>query len=85
MEIAFLIRIKEGVRQAGLECEAFAASAADAICAERGEELILAPSVVRFNTDFCGSSSSSSTGFESHCSPKNGRCELAHPPPHPSC
>lgn len=46
MEIAFLIRIKEGVRQPGLECEAFAMSAADAICAERGEELILAQSVV---------------------------------------
>lgn len=36
MEIAFLIRIKAGVRQPGLECEAFATSAADAICAERG-------------------------------------------------
>lgn len=58
MEIAFLIRIKEGVRPPGLECEAFAASASDAICAECGEELILAPSVVRFNTDFCGSCSS---------------------------
>lgn len=34
VEIAFLIRIKEGVRQPGLECEAFAMSAADAICAE---------------------------------------------------
>lgn len=32
-------------------------SAADAICAERGEELILALSVVRFTTDFCGISS----------------------------
>lgn len=42
VEIAFLIRIKEGVRQPGLECEAFAMSAADAICAECGEELILA-------------------------------------------
>lgn len=42
MEIAFLIRIKEGVGQPGLECEAFAASAAAAICAERGDELILA-------------------------------------------
>lgn len=28
VEIAFLIRIKEGVRQPGLECEAFAVSAA---------------------------------------------------------
>lgn len=65
MEIAFLIRIKEGVRQPGLECEAFAMSAADAICAERGEELILAQSVVRFNTDFCGTSPASSTGFGS--------------------
>lgn len=65
MEIAFLIRIKEGVRQPGLECEAFAMSAADAICAERGEELILAQSVVRFNTDFCGSSPASRTGFGS--------------------
>lgn len=65
MEIAFLIRIKEGVRQPGLECEAFAMSAADAICAERGEELILAQSAARFNTDFCGSSSASSTGFGS--------------------
>lgn len=71
MEIAFLIRIKEGVRQPGLECEAFAMSAAHAICAESGEELILAPSVVRFNTDFCGSSSNSSMGFDSDCSPKN--------------
>lgn len=70
MEIAFLIRIKEGVRQPGLECEAFAMSAADAICAESGEELILALSVVRFNTDFCGSSSKSSMGFDSDCSPK---------------
>lgn len=52
MEIAFLIRIKEGVRQPGPECEAFAPSAADAICAECVEELILAPSVARFNTDF---------------------------------
>lgn len=52
MEIAFLIRIKEGVRQPGLECEAFAMSAADAICAECGEELILALSVARFNTEF---------------------------------
>lgn len=42
MEIAFLIRIKERVGQHGLECEAFAASAADAICAERGDGLILA-------------------------------------------
>lgn len=41
----FLIRIKEGVGQPGLECEAFATSAADAICAECGEELILALSV----------------------------------------
>lgn len=31
MEIAFLIRIKEGVRQLGLECEAFAMRAADAL------------------------------------------------------
>lgn len=52
VKIAFLIRIKEGVGQPGLECEAFAMSAADAICAESGEELILALSVVRFNTDF---------------------------------
>lgn len=44
-EIVFLIRIKEGVGQPGLECEAFATSAADAICAECGEELILALSV----------------------------------------
>lgn len=64
MEIAFLIRIKEGVRQPGLECEAFAMSAADAICAERGEELILAQSAARFKTDFCGSSSASSMGFD---------------------
>ena len=71
MEIAVLIRIKEGVRQPGLECEAFAMSAADAICAECGEELILALSVARFNTDFCGSSSNSSMGFDSDCSPKN--------------
>lgn len=76
MEIAFLIRINEGVRQPGLECEAFAMSAADAICAERGEELILALSVARFNTDFCGSSSNSSTGFDSDCSPKNCCSEL---------
>lgn len=52
MEIAFLIRIKERVSLPGPECEAFAMSAADAICAEHGEELILAPSVARFNTDF---------------------------------
>ncbi len=76
MEIAFLIRIKEGVRKPGLECEAFAMSAADAICAERGEELILASSVVRFNTDFCGSSSDSSMGFDSDCSSENCCSEL---------
>lgn len=51
MEIAFLIRIKERVGQHGLECEAFAMSAADAICAERGDELILALSVVCFHTE----------------------------------
>lgn len=45
MEISFLIRIKEGVRQPGLECEVFAMSTTDAICAECGEELILALSV----------------------------------------
>lgn len=65
MEIVFLIRIKEGVRQHGPECEAFAMSAADAIWAERGEELILALSVARLNKDFCGSSYNSSFGFES--------------------
>lgn len=68
--MAFLIGIKEGVRQSGLECEAFAMSAADAICSECGEELILALSVARFNTDFCGSSSNSSMRFASDCSPK---------------
>lgn len=70
MEIAFLIRIKEGVRRCGLECKAFAMSAADAICPECGEELILALSVARFNTDFCGSSSNSSMGFAFDYSPK---------------
>lgn len=65
MEIAFLIRIKEGVRQPGLECEAFAMSVADAICAERGEELILAQSATRFYTDFRGSCSASRAGFGS--------------------
>lgn len=51
MEIAFLIRIKERVGQHGLECEAFAMSAADAICAERGDELILALSFMCFHTE----------------------------------
>lgn len=64
MEIAFLIRIKERVGQHGLECEAFAMSAADAICAERGDELILALSVVCFHTDFCGSGSNPSRGWD---------------------
>lgn len=76
MEIAFLIRIKEGVRQPRLEFEACAMSAADAICAEHGEELILALSVAQFNTDFCGSSSNSSRGFDFDCRPKNGCSEL---------
>lgn len=72
----FLIRIKEGVGQPGLECEAFATSAADAICAECGEELILALSVAWFNTEFRGSSSYSSLGFDSDCSQKNCYREL---------
>lgn len=76
VEIAFLIRIKEGVRQPRLEFEACAMSAADAICAKRGDELILALSVAQFNTDFCGSSSSWCKGFDSVCKPKNSSCEL---------
>ena len=76
VEIAFLIRIKEGVRQPGLECEAFATNASDAICAECGEELILARSVVRFNTDFCSRGSDSSSGFDSHFGPQNCCSEL---------
>lgn len=55
MEITFLIRIKEGVSLPGLECEAFAGSMAYAICAQYSEQLILAQSVTRFNTDFHGS------------------------------
>lgn len=62
VDIAFLIRIKEGVRQPGLECEAFAVNVADAICAERVEELILAWSAGQFNAEFCGGSSNSGMG-----------------------
>lgn len=76
MEIAFLIRIKEGVSQSGLECKAFALSATDAICPACAEELILAPSTMRFNTDFCGSGSNSSIGFAFDLSPKNCCSEL---------
>lgn len=54
MEIVFLIRIKEGVRQHAPECEAFAMSAADTIWAERGEKLILALSVACLNKEFFG-------------------------------
>lgn len=40
-EIAVLIRIKEEVSMLVLECEAFAVSGDDAICAESSEQLIL--------------------------------------------
>lgn len=50
-EITFLIRIKEEVSLLEAECQAFAVSGDDAICAESSEQLILEPSVTRF-TDF---------------------------------
>lgn len=62
MQIAFLIRIKEEVSLLGRECEAFSASADDAICAESGERLILATTEMRF-TDLCGDSLLVNTGF----------------------
>lgn len=48
---AVLIRIKEEVSVLALECEAFAESGDDAICAESSERLILELSATRF-TDF---------------------------------
>lgn len=62
VQIAFLIRIKEEVSLLGRECEAFAASAADAICAESSERLILATTATRF-TDLCGDSFLVNSGF----------------------
>lgn len=62
VQIAFLIRIKEEVSLLGWECEAFAVSMADAICAESGEQLILATAATRF-TDLCGDSFLVNAGF----------------------
>lgn len=50
-DITVLIRIKEEVSVLALECEAFAESGDDAICAESSERLILELSATRF-TDF---------------------------------
>lgn len=59
-EITVLIRIKEEVSVLVLECEAFAVSGDDAICAESSERLILERSATRF-TDF-GWSLTANTG-----------------------
>lgn len=71
VQIAFLIRIKEEVSLLGWECEAFAASAAYAICAESSERLILATAVTQF-TDLCGDSFLVNTGF----SPRKQHAQL---------
>lgn len=55
--------LRKGVSQHELEYEAFTMSAADSICAERGEQLILELIVVRFTTDFCGISSVQARDF----------------------
>lgn len=60
-EITVLIRIKEEVSVLVLECEAFAVSGDDAICAESSERLILELSATRF-TDFGWSRLTANTG-----------------------
>lgn len=56
-------------------------SAADAICPECGEGLILAQSVAWFNTDVCGSSFDSYMESIFDQSPKSGVLKKPPPPP----